>query len=95
VRKASRELPQSPPYREFLDPNVLKRAVATETMPIANPAEQTRLMSYPVANVAKRWVLHHAAPFAAVWWTNVSDPATLVFFGDVIGGPLAASSGQP
>ena len=26
VRKAARELPQSPPYREFLDLNVLKRA---------------------------------------------------------------------
>ena len=89
VRKASRELPQSPPYREFLDPDVLKHAIATQTMPIANPADQTRLMSYPVASVAKRWMLHHAAPFAAVRWTNVFDPATLVFFGDVIGGPLA------
>jgi len=32
--------------------------------------------------------LHHAAPFAPVRWTNIYDPATLVFFGDVIGGPL-------
>jgi hypothetical protein len=88
VRKAARELPQSPPYRELLDPNVLQRAQATHGMPIANPADQTRLMSYPVMNENKTWMLHHAAPFAPVKWTNVYDPATLVFFGDVIGGPL-------
>ncbi len=88
VRKAARELPQSPPYREVLDPNVLRRAEATQAMPIATPADQTRLMSYPVVNAADTWMLHHAAPFAAVRWTNVYDPATLVFFGDVIGGPL-------
>ena len=85
ARMEARELPRSPPYREILDPNVVKRAQATQTMPIANPADQTRLMSYP----DKRWMLHHAAPFAAVRWTNVFDPAVLVFFGDVIGGPLA------
>ena len=88
VRKAARELPQSPPYREFLDLNVLKHAEATEIMPIATPATDTRLMSYPVVNVAETWMLHHAAPFAAVRWTNVFDPAALVFMGDVIGGPL-------
>jgi hypothetical protein len=80
VRKAARELPQSPPYREFLDLNVLKRAEATKIMPIATPSTDTRLMSYPVVNVAETWMLHHAAPFAAVRWTNVFD--------DVIGGPL-------
>jgi hypothetical protein len=89
ARKAARELPQSPPYRERLDPDVRKRAEATQAMPIANPPDQTRLMSYPVANAAETWMLHHAAPFAAVRWTNVFDPAALVFFGDVIGGPLA------
>src|SRR5215471_3917574 len=88
ARKAARELPQSPPYREVLDPNVLERAQATEAMPIAKPADQTRLMSYPLVNAADVWMLHHAAPFAAVRWTNVYDPASLVFFGDVIGGPL-------
>jgi hypothetical protein len=88
VRKAARELPQSPPYREFLDPNVLQRAQATQAMPIEDPADQTRLMSYPVVNLNDTWMLHHAAPFAPVRWTNVYDPARLVFFGDVIGGPL-------
>jgi hypothetical protein len=89
ARKAARELPQSPPFREFLDPNVLKRAQATQAMPIAISADQTRLISYPVVNAPDTWMLHHAAPFAAVRWTNVYDPAALVFFGDVIGGPLA------
>ena len=82
-------LPQSPPYREFVDPNVLQRAQATVGMPIANPPDQTRLMSYPVVNANDTWMLHHAAPFAPVRWTNVYDPAILVFFGDVIGGPVS------
>jgi hypothetical protein len=93
VRKAARELPQSPPFREFIDPNVLKRAEATHAMPIANPANQARLMSYPVAGVIDAWMMHHAAPFAVVRWTNVYDPAALVFFGDVISGPVAGSFG--
>jgi hypothetical protein len=92
-RKAARELPQSPPYREFLDPKVVHRAEAAQIMPIATPASQTRLMSFPVPNAANTWMLHHAAPFAAVRWTNVFDPATLVFFGDVIGGPLGGIFG--
>jgi hypothetical protein len=94
ARKAARELPQSPPYREALDPNVLKRAEATKAMPIGNPADQTRLMSYPVVDKTDTWMLHHAASFAAVRWTNVYDPARLVFFGDVIGGPLAPFFGS-
>ena len=87
-RIAARELPRSPPYRERLDPNVLNRAQTTQAMPIANPPDQTRLMSYPVVNTNDIWMLHHAAPFAAVRWINVYDPAMLVFFGDVISGPL-------
>jgi len=75
-RKAARELCQSPPYREFLDANVLEHAKATLSMPIADPASQTRLMSYPVVDTADIWKMHHAAPFAVVRWTNVFDPAT-------------------
>jgi hypothetical protein len=93
ARKAARELPQAPPYREFLDPNVLQRAQATRAMPIASPADQTRLMSYPIVTANDTWSLHHAAPFAVVRWTNVYDPATFVFFGDVIGGPLGGVFG--
>ena len=45
-------------------------------------------MSFPVPPEHELWELHHAAPFAVVRWTNIFDPAKLVFFGDVIGGPL-------
>jgi hypothetical protein len=37
----------------------------------------------------KKWTLHHAAPFAAVRWTNIHDPHRLIFQGDVISGPVA------
>ena len=35
------------------------------------------------------WSMHHAAPFAAVRWTNIFDPHRWIFFGDIISGPLA------
>jgi hypothetical protein len=38
---------------------------------------------------ANLWQLHHAAPFAAVRWTNIHDPALLVILGDLISGPIA------
>jgi hypothetical protein len=68
---------------------VLERAEATSGMPIASPPSDTLLMSYPVVGSQTRWMLHHAAPFAAARWTNVFDPARFVVFGDVIAGPLA------
>ena len=88
-RIAARELPQSPPFRETLDADVLARAEATHAMPIATPPEATRLMSYPLVDSPDAWRLHHAAPFAVVRWTNVFDPAFLVLCGDVISGPIA------
>jgi hypothetical protein len=89
ARKNARELCQSPPYRETLDPGIYERAKKAGDMPVGDSAASTCLMSYPDAHNAHTWLLHHAAPFAAVRWTNVFDPAVLVFFGDVIGGPLA------
>src|SRR5262249_44045005 len=81
-RVAARELPQSPPYRERLYPNVPHRAQATHAMPIVNPPDQTRLMSYPVVNTDDSWALHHAAPFAKGGFghptcLNNPDPSTL------------------
>jgi hypothetical protein len=92
-RIIARELPESPPFREDLDPNVLARAQAAKKLPIACPPENSRLMSYPDPMLDKVWHLHHAAPFAVVRWTNIYDPAKLVFFGDIIGGPLANALG--
>ena len=89
VRISDRELPESPPYSELLDPAIRALAVATRKLPIATPAEDSRLMSFPIPPHYESWELHHAAPFAVVRWTNIYDPATLVFFGDIIGGPLA------
>lgn len=88
-RIIARELPESPLLREDLDPNVLKRAQDTKKLPIASPPEKSTLISYPDPVSEKVWHLHHAAPFAVVRWTNIYDPAKLVFFGDIIGGPLA------
>jgi hypothetical protein len=42
----------------------------------------------------KKWTLHHAAPFAAVRWTNIYDPHRLIFQGDVISGPVASVFGK-
>jgi hypothetical protein len=92
-RKSERELPESPPYRELLDPEVLACAQATKKLPIAAPAESSRLISFPIPPAHKFWELHHAAPFALVRWTNIYDPAKLVIFGDIIGGPLAGVLG--
>ena len=41
-----------------------------------------------------QWQLHHATPFAAVSWTNIHDPARLIFAGDIISGPLAFRFGK-
>ncbi len=90
---SARELPESPPYRELLDPEVLNCAAATGQLPVKKTAEKNWLMSFPVPPAYKIWELHHGAPFAVVRWTNIYDSAILVFFGDIIGGPLAGVFG--
>jgi hypothetical protein len=37
----------------------------------------------------KKWTLHHAAPFAAVRWTNIYDTHRPILRGDIISGPVA------
>ena len=37
---------------------------------------------------------HHAAVFAATRWTNIHDPNSLIFFGDMISGSLTENFGQ-
>ena len=83
-RKETREFPVSPPVRELLDPKLIAAAGAAG-MPI-EPVRPS-LMSFEFG--ANEWQLHHAAPFAAVRWTNIHDPSRLVFCGDLISGPLA------
>ncbi len=88
-RKFERELPQSPPMREDLDPKVVALAKATKKLPVGDPSEVSRLISFPLPSTPHIWELHHAAPFAVVRWTNIYDPASFVYRGDIIGGPLA------
>jgi hypothetical protein len=49
------------------------------------------LFSYYVSD--RQWAMHHAAPFAAVRWTNIYDPHQNIFQGDIISGPLACVFG--
>ena len=92
-RISDRELPEAPPFPELLDPAIRKLAIATRKLPIATPPEDSRLMSFPVPPRYAAWELHHAAPFAVVRWTNIYDPAELVFFSDIVSGPLAGVFG--
>ncbi len=92
-RQSSRELPILPPYHELLDEKVLEAARATNALPINAAPETTRLMAYPELNIPGRWVLHHAAPFAATRWTNLYDPAHAIVFGDLMSGPLKGRFG--
>jgi hypothetical protein len=88
-RKLERELPQSPPVREDLDPKVFALAQATKKLPVGPSFDVSRLISFPLPSTPATWELHHAAPFAVVRWTNIYDRAALVYRGDIIGGPLA------
>ncbi len=94
-RKFERELPESPPLREELDPNVFRLAQATHKLPVGADFKTSKLISFPPPSAPHVWELHHAAPFAVVRWVNVYDTASLVFRGDIIGGPLAKPSPAP
>jgi hypothetical protein len=83
--QAAREFPTSPPLREPLDPDLVPKAQAAG-LPL--DPNDPRLFAFPFGSSGE-WQLHHAAPFAAVRWTNIHDPSLLVFCGDVISGPVA------
>jgi hypothetical protein len=82
-RIGTREYPTSPPLQERLDPQLVTSAEAAG-MPI-DPSRPS-LVSFKFG--ADNWQLHHAAPFAAVRWTNIYDPSRLVFCGDIVSGPI-------
>ena len=85
-----REFPTCPPVREVLDEWSLDAARKTD-LPLDDT--EPRLLCFPLGR-DRQWQLHHATPFAAVSWTNVHDPARLIFAGDIISGPLAARFGK-
>ena len=85
AHQADRDFPTSPPVRELLDPAVAPKAKAAG-FPL-DPASP-QLLCFPLGST-NQWQLHHAAPFAAVRWTNIHDPAVLVMLGDLISGAVA------
>lgn len=86
--QGDREFPVCPPIRELLDPDNRKEAVKAGFLS-GNP---DKLFCFPFGTKGQ-WQLHHAAPFAAVRWTNIHDPARLIFCGDIISGPVAPMFG--
>jgi hypothetical protein len=89
ARKHEREFPTSPPVRELLDPPLVAKAQAAGFS--INP-ERPRLICFPFG-ANDKWQLHHAAPYAAVRWTNIFDPARFIFCGDIISGAVAPMFG--
>jgi hypothetical protein len=79
-----RGLPRCPPVRELLDPDGIAKARAAG-FALGTPPQ---LMCFPFGSKGQ-WQLHYAAPFAAVRWTNIHDPAILVMCGDLVSGPVA------
>ncbi|MGX5830886.1 hypothetical protein [Mesorhizobium sp. 43Arga] len=89
ARCRARELPTCPPFRDELDLSLISAAKVSGLL----PAGETRLVSYQLRETPETWALHFAAPFAAVRWTNVYDPAHGVAQGDMIGGQVAGKLG--
>jgi hypothetical protein len=84
ARTAGREFSTSPPVPERLDPNVLVRA-RKAALPLDD--KDPSLFCFPSGD--GYWQLHHAAQYAVVRWTNIHDPAQLIFCGDIISGAVA------
>ncbi len=89
TRIERREFPACPPVRELLDPTSVAAAKAAG-LPFDDRSSQ--LMCFPFGDPPE-WQLHFACPYAVVSWTNIHDPAWLVFCGDVISGPLLSPFG--
>jgi hypothetical protein len=89
-RKVAREFPTSPPTGETQDPDV---AVSAQRAGVPIDPNLRRSFCFPHVNDRATWQLDHGSPFAVVRWTNIYDPALLVFCGDIISGPLARAFG--
>jgi hypothetical protein len=87
-KKARWLFPTDPPHFQKIESEQREKIVAGRDPPGAEvwgPPEG--LFSYFVAD--RKWAMHHAAPFAAVRWTNIHDPHRMIFQGDIISGPAA------
>ena len=86
--------PTSPPQFEPIESEQLAKINARPVPPSPIVLGPTGgLFSYFIA-APETWSMHHAAPFAAVRWTNIYDPHRLIFAGDIISGPLAPVFGS-
>jgi hypothetical protein len=86
--------PTSPPQFQPIESEQLAKINARPVPPssaILGPGGG--LFSY-FFGAPETWSMHHAAPFAAVRWTNIYDPHRLIFAGDIISGPLAPVFGK-
>jgi hypothetical protein len=85
--------PTDPPQAQKIESEQRKKI---EARPEPVPAEvwgpPEGLFSY--FREDKTWSMHHAAPFAAVRWTNIHDPHRMIFLGDIISGPVASVFGE-
>jgi hypothetical protein len=86
--------PTSPPQFEPIESEQFAKINARPVPPsLAILGPKGGLFSYFIA-APETWSVHHAAPFAAVRWTNIYDPHRLIFAGDIISGPLAPVFGK-
>ena len=86
--------PTSPPQFQPIESEQLAKINARPVPP--SPAilgPKGGLFSY-FYGAPETWSMHHAAPFAAVRWTNIYDPHRLIFAGDIISGPLVPVFGK-
>jgi hypothetical protein len=88
ARFDAREMPISPPVREPPEQRT-KYIAASSGMTDDKGVVFPKLMSYPGKDNPERWIINHGAPFSVVRWTNVYDPSSRVYQGDLIGGPHA------
>lgn len=86
-------------HAQFLlerDADRLKRGEQERRFPVNPPlSEGPDGFLYQPERLTKpqAWSAHHAAPFAAVRWTNIYDPTSYIIFGDLISGPVQGNFG--
>ncbi len=91
-RQTARELPTAPPLAEALEKWRIPHARSVGLLP--TDSSDDCLMAFPERKKPGFWTLHHGAPFSVVRWTNIHDPSSLIYRGDLISGPLSSAFGS-
>lgn len=84
-RIEQREYASCPPVRETVDSDKVQEA---RDAGLLDADAEPKLFYFSLGH-DDEWQLHHAAQFAVVRWTNIHDPARLVFFGDIVSAPAS------